>query len=179
MLSAGVVTAPASMDWFKSCLASSAPRHVSPATLSARDALASTVASLASGRGNVYDWIVQFDTGSLGGITSVDQTSRLLSGGGIDFEIVRGLGRPGEVLARSHGVSAGQAATVLRANQYVDSYEIDSVQQVQSVPNDSQFSDLWALQNSGQSGGDRGRRHRRRQRVEHLDRQPRRGCGRP
>lgn len=156
MLSAGVVAAPSSMDWFESCLASSAPRHVSQPALSARDALASTVASSASGPTNVYDWIVQFDTASLGAIASVDQTSRLLSGGGIDFEIVRGLGRPGEVLARSHGASAGQVATVLRANQYVDSYEIDSVQQVHSVPNDSQFSDLWALRNSGQSGGTSG-----------------------
>ena len=153
MLSAGVVTAPTALDWFESCLASNEPRHVNQPAMSVRDALSSTTTQSVSGQSNVYDWIVHFDTASLGGISSVGQTSSLLDGDGIDFEIVRGLGQSGEVLARSHGASTNRVAAALRANQNVDSYEIDSVQQVQALPNDSQFSDLWALHNSGQSGG--------------------------
>ena len=48
---------------------------------------------------------MQFDTASLAGISSVAETASLLAGGGIEFEVIRGLGLAGMVLVRSSGAS--------------------------------------------------------------------------
>ena len=59
-------------------------------TWTAQDTIQQTPTSAAgqTAQANLYDWIVQFNTASLAGISSVAQTASLLVGGGVDFEAI-------------------------------------------------------------------------------------------
>ena len=65
---------------------------------------------------NLYDWIVQFNTAAAAGISSVADTASLLVGGGINFQVIEGLGLVGEVLVRSSGASLGTVENWLSAD---------------------------------------------------------------
>jgi hypothetical protein len=84
------------------------------------------------------DWIVQFDTAALQGISSVAQVSGLLAGGGVEFDVIRGLGLVGQVLVRSSGSSAEAAASALLENVNIAGFEQDVVRQLEVTPNDPQ-----------------------------------------
>ena len=107
---------------------------------------------------NAFDWIVRFDTTSLehAKVDSVGKTSTLLVGPDIEFEVIRGLGLVGQVLVRSTGASADLVESWLADNAYIASFELDSLHEIQTVPNDGYYSMLWGMQNSGQTGGTAG-----------------------
>jgi hypothetical protein len=94
---------------------------------------------------NTYDWIVQFNTQSLGAITSISQVSSLLVGSGIDFQVLRGLGLVGQTLVRSTGVSLDTVSSWLANNVNVAGYEQDSVRQFELTPNDPGTSQLYSM----------------------------------
>ena len=114
--------------WFQNVAGQSAAQHAGTATWTAEDTIAATQQNASSSTvgTNVYDWIVSFDTASLGGITSVAQTISLLAGGGIQFEALRGLGLAGMVLVRSSGASLGNVETWLAGDTDVASFEEDA-----------------------------------------------------
>ena len=114
--------------WFQNVAGQSAAQHAGTATWTAEDTIAATQQNAASSTvgTNVYDWIVQFDTASLGGISSVAQTISLLAGGGIEFEALRGLGLAGMVLVRSSGASLGTVETGWPRDTDVASFEEDA-----------------------------------------------------
>ena len=153
-LSATSMLPAISPTWFQDITDADTPDHVNPATLSL-DAAYESAKSEASdgGDGKTYDWIVRFDGDSLGGIGSIAQTAGLLTGGGIQFEVLRGLGLVGQVLVRSSGESIAGVADWLAQNSHVASYEVDVVQKLQAVPDDPQYGQLWGLENLGQTGG--------------------------
>ena len=146
-------------------------------------------ASATTQQQNVYDWIVQFDTASLGGISSVAQTASLLAGGGIEFQVFGGLGLAGRcwcaVRARRWPPSrTGWPPT----STWPASSKTPSASSTAS-PNDPQYGQLWGMTEidapdawnittgSSQRGGGR-HRHRRRLHPsrpgrQHLD-EPRR-----
>jgi len=156
LLSAGGVVPLVSPTWFADFSDAAAPRHVNPAGLSLEELTGSSdkADSLVAGGSDAFDWIVQFDSASLGGISSADQTTGLLGAAdGVQFDVLRGLGLVGQVLVRSSGASAGAVADWLSGNVHVATYELDVTRQLQIVPNDQYASSLWGMDNTGQTGG--------------------------
>ena len=56
-------------------------------------------------------------------------TASLLVGGGINFQVIEGLGLAGEVLVRSSGASLGTVESWLSRDAYVGTFEQDAVRQ--------------------------------------------------
>lgn len=133
--------------WFQNVAGASDPAHVGTANWSAESLGPSTVQSTAASTTSqdVYDWIVQFDTASLGNIASVAQTASLLVGGGAEFQVLEGLGLTGMVLVRSSGESLDAVEQWLGSNVNVASFERDAFDQIQSVPSDPQYNQLWGM----------------------------------
>ena len=65
------------------------------------------------------------------GISSVAQTASLLAGGGIDFQVLHGLGLAGQVLVRSSARDLDAVEGFFRNDAYVASFEQDAVRQAQ------------------------------------------------
>lgn len=154
MNTADLAAAAVSPDWFASYVESGEATHAGAPSISAQEADASTNSAPVVAQTNTFDWIVQFNTSALTGIGSVADTTRLLAGEGIDFQVLRGLGKPGEILARSHGATASTVIDALQSNGNVAMFELDSSQQFLAVPNDQSFSQLWALQNTANTAAD-------------------------
>lgn len=154
LLPAGVYDAGAayiSPAWFTDYSDADTPSHVNPPSLGAD--LAAGDVDLLKSDGTRYDWIVRFHTESLTGLTTVAQTGTLLAGGGIHFEVVRGLGLAGQVMVRSSETSLKSVRDWLAANSNVASWELDLSRRLQATPDDSDAWRLWALNNTGQTGG--------------------------
>ena len=100
---------------------------------------------------------MQFNTAAASGIAGAAGAARLLPPGGAQFQILEGLGAVGEVLVRSYGATAAQATAALQSDRQIAWFEADSLKQIDAaVPNDTQFSQQWALDNTGQNGGTAG-----------------------
>jgi len=136
-----------SPEWFEDCGAASETAHAGAAGWSAA-AKDETRASV-GGAADTYDWIVRFDTAALGGITSAAGTTSLLVGSGIHFDVLRGLGLVGQVLVRSSGASPDEVRGRLSADKDVAGFEQDEVHQFAVLPNDPRRSELWGLDNAG------------------------------
>lgn len=109
--------------------------------------------ALAPASSQASDWIVRFRDSALNGIVSVAQTSSLLVGSGVEFQVLRGLGVVGEVLVRASGVSSDVVTAALTANPHIAAFEQDVVHQFNVMPNDPQAGQLWGMENLGQTGG--------------------------
>jgi hypothetical protein len=133
--------------WFESVPDLVGPDHAGAGTWTAQDAIQQTPHGTASqpGSSGLYDWIVQFDTASLAGITSAFETTSLLVGGGIDFSVIRGLGMAGEVLVRSSGASFDAVESWLQSDVHVTRFEEDAVRQFDKTSNDPQLGNLWGM----------------------------------
>ena len=95
---------------------------------------------------NVYDWIVQFNTGSLTDIDSVAETANLLVGDGIEFEVLSGLGFEGMVLVRSYNASYDAVLGYLANDADVAAYEQDALREADATAaNDPLKTQQWAL----------------------------------
>jgi subtilisin family serine protease len=134
--------------WFADYSDADTPSHVDLSGLgdgsTADDSALSRIAA------NTYDWIVRFDTSRLTGLTSVAQTTSLLAGGGISFEAVRGLGLVGQVLVRSFDATLDSVRSWLANSVSVTSFEMDSTFQALARPNDTSYSELYGMENTGQ-----------------------------
>lgn len=85
------------------------------------------------------------------------QTASLLVGGGINFQVIEGLGLAGDVLVRSSGVSLSTVESWLSRDACVSTFEADAVSQfdvdtnstdleeAEKAANDPQLSSLWGL----------------------------------
>ncbi|MFN0055447.1 MAG: S8 family serine peptidase, partial [Planctomycetales bacterium] len=98
-------------------------------------------------------WIVQFQPAAVQGMTLVAQTTALLDGLPTDFQVVRGLGREGEVLIRTWGGTPAELQAWFQAEPAIASFQPDQIRQIAAIPNDPSFSSLYGLHNTGQSGG--------------------------
>ncbi len=145
--------------WFQSVLGVEGPQHAGAATWTAEgtEVSSATASTSATGQSSLYDWIVQFNTASLSGVSSVADTASLLVGGGISFQVMEGLGLAGEVLVRSSGASLGSVESWLSRDASVSTFEQDAVRQfdvatdstdqvqAEKTSNDPQLSSLWGL----------------------------------
>ena len=100
------------------------------------------------------EWIVDMAVDSS---YSADQTVLLAQGlfdaslSGVTVD--RYLGSPGSVVVQSSGASLADMAGVLAKEGLLQSIEPNFVMTVQLVPNDANYSELWGLDNTGQTGG--------------------------
>ena len=115
------------------------PGHAGVATWSAESVTPSISANsaLVNGQANVYDWIVQLNTHDLGGITQLAQTTSLLAGAGIDFQVIRGPDQKGrQRFSRSIGSSFNTVEQWFSHDTYVSTYEQDALRQDDAISND-------------------------------------------
>jgi subtilisin family serine protease len=159
LMDAAGLTALISPTWFQSVPGLEGPQHAGTATWTAEDTEVSSAGAAASttSQANLYDWIVQFNTASLSGISSVADTASLLVGGGINFQVIEGLGLAGEVLVRSSDASLNTVESWFSHDANVSTFEQDAVSQfnvasdstdevqAEKVSNDPQLSSLWGL----------------------------------
>ncbi len=140
-------------EWFEDFSGGDVPRHVNAPSLATEGKLAPGDDVVTIDDADQHDWIVQFDTNALDGITSAEQTAGLLTTGEVDFEIVRGLGLSGLVLLRSSGAEVDPVESWLAGQASVADYELDVIHQTQATPDDPSYSALWGMENNGQTGG--------------------------
>ena len=115
-------------------------------TLSAAIGAASGAADPA---GDVDQWIIRLTSHATAQAGSVLGVEPLLDTPAADFEVLGGLGLPGQVLARS-SASAAEATAALQANPNVASFQADGWVQAQVLPDDPDFPSLTGLHNVGQ-----------------------------
>ncbi len=147
MMSANGLSSLISPIWFQDCSTANQPGHAGVATWTAESIApaANTNSGSVNSQANVYDWIVQFNTNDLGGITQLAQTASLLAGGSINFQIIRGLGLEGQELVRSMGSSFDAVEQWFSHDSYVSSFEQDALRQDDAVSNDPSMSQLWGM----------------------------------
>ncbi len=133
--------------WFADYESAGTLQHAGAATLSAESgsALSSDSQADATAQTNTYDWIVQFNTQTLSGMTSVGEVTSLLVGGGIEFQVLRGLGLVGQALVRSTGISADAVTNWLANNVNIAGFEQDSLRWLETTPNDPGMSQLYGM----------------------------------
>jgi len=98
-------------------------------------------------------WIVQFDAKSVREIASVSETVGLFSSSEMDFEVIRGLGMAGQILVGTHEADVEDVVEWFGANPNIAFFEPDAVLTIEAIPDDADFSQLWGMHNTGQTGG--------------------------
>ncbi len=153
MLAGSPVSGVASAAWF-GAYADGQSLHAQGPTITA--SATSTSAAPASGinASGQLDWIVQIAPAADKGVSSAAGAAALLPQAGKQFQVIEGLGAVGELLARSYGLTTAQATAALQADRQISWFEADSLKQIDAaVPNDSEFSQQWDLDNTGQDSG--------------------------
>jgi subtilisin family serine protease/subtilisin-like proprotein convertase family protein len=103
--------------------------------------------------GKTSEWIVQFDDAATSTFRSIEDARELLEGKH-EFTLLRGLGRVGQVLISTPSVDHNAVSKWLSEHPHVAYFEPNlSVWSIDAVPNDGRLSDLWGLNNTGQSSG--------------------------
>ena len=98
-------------------------------------------------------WIVRLTPEALQNAPSVADAAGMFSACSTEFQVLCGLGLPGQVLIQASGSDLAAVEAALRANPAIASFECDSTVSSQTVPNDPSYASQWDLDNSGQSGG--------------------------
>ncbi|MFO8006548.1 MAG: S8 family serine peptidase [Candidatus Brocadiia bacterium] len=97
-------------------------------------------------------WMVQFSAEAMEGVTAVGDASSLLTPD-IPFEIVKGMGRVGQVLIRTGGASVSAVDQWLGQNPNVALYAPDGIVSIAASPTDPLYDQLWGMENTGQYDG--------------------------
>ncbi|MBU4271129.1 MAG: S8 family serine peptidase [Planctomycetes bacterium] len=146
LMDAGGAASLISAVWFQDVSDHADVAHAGVADWTVESDVASGQAALTAGQSDLYDWIVQFDTAAVAGVASVAETASLLVGGGIEFEVLRGLGLVGQVLVRSSDASIEAVQSLLSGNVNVAGFEQDAIRQVDvTVPTDPYYNQLWGM----------------------------------
>lgn len=116
-----------------------------------------SVSSLTAGTGDDQTdtgwprWIVRVREADAGPTGSPRGAEQLLDQGTVDFQVIRGLGLPGQVLVRAFA-SGAESRAALAASPHVAAFEADGVVAAQVLPNDPDFPSMTNLHNVGQFG---------------------------
>jgi hypothetical protein len=97
-------------------------------------------------------WIVRLTEDAARQTQSLQQAEQFLDRALADFQVIRGLGLPGQLLVRSFN-SSDVARRSLDNNPHVAYFEADASVRAQALPDDLRFPEMWNLHNTGQSGG--------------------------
>ena len=98
------------------------------------------------------EWIVRLTQSATASISNVADAASVLNVADVSFQILKGLGLPGQVLVRSTNSDADIQAA-LSNNLNVALFEQDRTLDGQALPNDPRFSELVGLSNTGQFDG--------------------------
>lgn len=98
-------------------------------------------------------WIVQLSADAALQAGSVEAAAALLQSEGFTTRAVRGLGLRGMVLLEVESASPAAIESWLKANPHVSYFEPNAVLEIDAIPSDARFSQLWGLHNTGQTGG--------------------------
>jgi subtilisin family serine protease len=137
-------TAAVSPGWFAS-YSSGQPLHAAAPSITA-NVFGTLRVPTANGTRSVpdtTDFIVQFNPAAVSDLAGPGAVPSLLPHSG-QFQVLEGLGAVGEILVRASGISASQALAALQADSNIAWTELDSLKQISSVPNDTQYSQEWA-----------------------------------
>ncbi len=146
LLDAAGVASLVSAIWFQDVSDHADVAHAGVADWGVESDVASDQSVLVAGQPDLYDWIVQFDTAAVAGVASVAETASLLVGGGVEFEVLRGLGLVGQVLVRSSDASFEAVQSRLSENVNVTGFEQDAIRQIDvTVPTDPYYNQLWGM----------------------------------
>ena len=126
---------------------------VGPLTLEQFEARSALFSKSESGDDSQDQWIVRLTPEATELLPNVLDAERLLGTPAIDFHIIRGLGLPGQLLVDSSNASAQEAELALEANPLVAYCTSNGPITAQVLPDDPDFSELWGLDNTGQTGG--------------------------
>ena len=146
-----VLTSSPSGDWFSVVH----PVELSGGTLQGASGVSGTI----SGDAIVGTWIVQLTRESLANVQSPSEVESLLDGFGADFQVLHGLGLPGQVLVQASLDTRDLAESALQNNSRIFAFEADTYiigpqeMPAQLLPNDANFGELAGLDNRGQTGG--------------------------
>jgi subtilisin-like proprotein convertase family protein len=125
--------------------------QIAPAAELTDQSAAATATSLATAEKNTQ-WIVQFDNAALQGLRSVEDTQALF--GKHDLKLVGGLGRLGQVVVATAESDSQTVSKWLSANPNIAYFEPNlRIWSIDVTPNDSRLSELWGMNNTGQTGG--------------------------
>jgi subtilisin family serine protease/subtilisin-like proprotein convertase family protein len=97
-------------------------------------------------------WIIQFDSDAISLLSSVADSRKLLAGGH-DFTVIGGLGRVGQVLISTNEKDSAAISKWLAQNAHVEYAVLNDLVSTQTVPNDARLTELWGINNTGQTGG--------------------------
>ena len=136
-------TATVSSNWFADVTVGQSSHAAAP-SISASSVTGPASPAVSNSTGTTFDWIVQFNDSASGKFAGPADAAHLLPTSGAQFEIIEGLGAVGEVLVRSSGASAAQAAAALQFDANIAFSEPDSLKQMAADPNDPQYANEWA-----------------------------------
>lgn len=86
------------------------------------------------------NWVVRFTEQSLTAAHTVAETASLLKNDDVNFQVVRGLGLPGQVLIRALETDRASVEASLAANEAVATFYEDAMLHGQLLPNDPLYS---------------------------------------
>ena len=98
-------------------------------------------------------WIVRLTSEATSLLSQVEDAEDLLRTSTIEFRVVRGLGLPGQLLVEALAASAQEVQVALQSNPLVDYFGSNRSVSGQVVPDDTDFDQLWGLNNTGQTSG--------------------------
>ncbi len=150
-----VLTSPViHSDWFAELAPSTVQPVGGPATLS-YDEYIETI----EWEGHEVDvvtrqWVVLLTEQAIQQVGSITNVQSMLNLSSLGGRVIQGLGMQGLVLVETDvGVDQSTFVSALKANDLVAAIEPNIVIQARLTPSDSRYSQLWALHNTGQTGG--------------------------
>ena len=107
-------------------------------------------ASAASVAGS--EWIIRLSSRALESVRTVADAAAYFDTAPLGVEVVEGLGLPGQLLVRT-SAAVGGVEQYFAGNTDIVSFSRNGTTTPSTVPNDPSFSQLYALHNTGQTGG--------------------------
>lgn len=98
-------------------------------------------------------WIVTLNQTAVAGMRGAADAVSLFSNAPFGVEVVRGLGMAGQLLIITQSNDMGSVSDWLRTSPSISSYEPDQMVYVDAMPDDPSLSQLWGMNNTGQTGG--------------------------
>jgi subtilisin family serine protease len=99
-------------------------------------------------------WIVQLNSTAAKSVNALSSIHDMLNLDSVSGQVERGLGQKGMILlSTTSDMSDDAIRDMLMSHQDVAYAELDIAIQMQAVPNDPDFSQLYGLNNTGQTGG--------------------------
>ena len=91
-------------------------------------------------------WLLRLTPEAVGQVACVADTAPLLNRGDVEFQVIRGLGLPGQLLVQAAGSDRAAAEASLRANPYVAYFGLDRPISAAADAKDPFYPDgLWGL----------------------------------